>query len=37
MNRSESSEYFCCACGWTLTEEQAKAAAWASDSIYYGE
>jgi len=38
MNQSESStEYFCCACGYTLTEERAKKVAWQSGSIYYGE
>lgn len=33
----ESTDYFCCACGYTLTKEQAKKAAWRSKSIYYGE
>lgn len=33
----ESGEYFCCACGFTLTEEEAKSAAWISKSSYYGE
>jgi uncharacterized Zn finger protein (UPF0148 family) len=38
MNRSEESgEYFCCACAFTMTEEQAKKEAWKSKSPYYGE
>jgi ribosomal protein S27E len=38
MNISESGiEYFCFHCGFTLTEEQAKKAAWQTRSPYYGE
>jgi len=34
---SESGEYFCCHCGYAITEEEAKAEAWRSKSPYYGE
>ena len=38
MNKNSSDiEYFCAACGFTLTEEQAKYEAWRSASPYYGE
>lgn len=37
MNKDLEGVYFCVHCGYEMTEEEAKAEAWRSESPYYGE